>query len=498
LSVQSQVQAHELPAIFRDLYQNECSGVLVHRTDGAERRVFFCRGLIQLAESSVDDEGLAARLVRDRVVSSGALVEAQRDASGGAALALALVNRGLIGKDAVHRAARDVVADVIRAVFGSEGGTLEFQDQAEVPEIYEADVPSTLTQLLDGIASMSGFAPIRDAMSALDQHLRLRRPSPLPLERLALTRTQGYVLARVDGTASLADVLPTLPAGEEEGAVRFLFALLTLGVVEYEPPLADGPFCAASLLRDHSERMALESFQETMVRQAYARIRTQNPYEIIGVTPHASRASIERAYEEVKGMFSREKLAARIRERYRGELGVIESRLVEAYLHLTQAERLDRAPGGAQREPEQGAVDVDSLLVRPELDKTRSRVAKDEAERVAESYHAKARQAMRSGDYHNAIQYAKLAISYNGDEARLYFLLADCQSRNPEQRWQRLAEDNYTKATELDPWNVEYWIQLGRFYKKRGMHLRARRQFEEALKLAPEHEVATRELGTLE
>ncbi len=497
MSVQLQVHSHALPELFRDLYQSERTGVLVHRTEGAERRVYFSRGLIQLGESSVAAEGLAARLVRERLVSTGALVEAQKDATGSAAVALALVKRGLIGKDAVHRAARDLVADIVRAIFASDAGTIEFQEQGEVPEIYEADVLSTLSQLLAGIAAMSGFAPIRDAIWSLDNHLRLRRPAPVPLERLMLTRTQGYALSRVDGAASLADVIATLPTEEEESAARFLFALLTLGVIEYDPPLADGPFRAADLLRDHADRMALETFQETMVRQAYARIRVQSPYEVIGVTPHASRASIERAYEEVKSMFSREKLAPRIRERYRGELGVIESRLLEAYLHLTRAEHVERAADNAPRATERETVDVDSLLVRPDMDKTRSRVEKDRAGRVAETYHSKARHAMRSGDYHNAIQYAKLAISYNGEDARLYFLLAECQARNPDPRWQRLAEENYTRAAELDRWNADYWIQLGRFYKKCGMHLRARRQFEEALKVVPEHEVATQELRSL-
>ena len=39
--------------------------------------------------------------------------------------------------------------------------------------------------------------------------------------------------------------------------------------------------------------------------------------------------------------------------------------------------------------------------------------------------------------------------------------------------------------------------RLGRFYKKRGLKLRAIKQFEEALKLAPAHEAATRELRSL-
>ena len=66
--------------------------------------------------------------------------------------------------------------------------------------------------------------------------------------------------------------------------------------------------------------------------------------------------------------------------------------------------------------------------------------------------------------------------------------------RNPEARWQRMAEENYSKATQLDPWNVEYWISLGRLYKRQGLKLRARKQFEEALKLVPNSPDVLREL----
>ena len=161
---------------------------------------------------------------------------------------------------------------------------------------------------------------------------------------------------------------------------------------------------------------------------------------------------------------------------------------------------LDRQDSGRAAPEENKAardVEVQDLLVRVEMDKTKSKLAMEESGRVAENYFSQARQAAREGDYHSAIQYGKLAISYNDGDARYYYLLADCQVRNPEARWQRMAEQNYARATELDPWNADYWISLGRFYKKRGLKLRARKQFEEALKIVPKHKVATEELETL-
>jgi tetratricopeptide (TPR) repeat protein len=486
---------HSLTEIFRDLYLGERTGILTLEQDDGVRRFHFERGLITFADSTSEAERLGRVLTNEGAVSAGALKEAGTDAEP-AQLAQSLLNRGLIGTAALQRSLRELSDRIVGAAFAGPGGQAEFHETDTAPSFYDSDVLSTFEQILGGIERMADFDLVREALDGLDNRLRMRRPAPIPLERLTLSRTQGFVVSRVDGTSTFSGVISTLPPGEDEHASRFLFGLLVMGVIDYDPPVADGPFRAANILRDHADRRALDELQARTIQQAYARMRNQSAHEVLGVTSHASRRAIERAYEEAKTLFSRERLLPRVRERYRSELGVIESRLIEAYLQLTRPETATN-PSRREEDARREDVSVDDLLVRPELDKTQARAALDEAGRVAELYYSKARQSMRSGDYHNAIQYGKLAISYNGEDARFYFTLADCQARNPEARWQRMAEQNYTKATQLDPWNAEYLISLGRFYKKRGLHLRARRQFEEALKLVPEHEVATRELQSL-
>jgi tetratricopeptide (TPR) repeat protein len=138
------------------------------------------------------------------------------------------------------------------------------------------------------------------------------------------------------------------------------------------------------------------------------------------------------------------------------------------------------------------------LLVRVEMDKSLSKRAIEESAKLADSYYVKARRFMREGDYYNAIQYAKLAISYSPEDARFFFLMAECEVRNPEPRWQRMAEQNFLKAARLDAWNADYRVSLGRFYKRRGLKLRARKQLEEALQIAPGHDAASEELKNLD
>jgi len=494
--MQATFSSHTLAEIFRDLYLGERSGVLELSRGNVEKRIFFDRGMILFAESGADDEDLGRRLVNEGKISPGALAEARRNISEPKDLAQALVNRGLIGKETLSHTVRYIVERVVQSSFQWEGGTARFSDGWLLQEIFESDILLTFEVILNGIGSMVEFTPIQEAMRALDNRLKLRRPTPVPIERLALSPAHGYILSRVDGSSRLQDILALLPPGEEGLTCRFLYGLLVMGVVSYDPPLGEGPFRVSAILRDHADTMALEKVQEKLVLDTYEGLRNKNPQEVLGLTANLSREAIERAYQDAKELISRDRILPRIREKLRSELSLIESRLVEAYLTLTQARVSETSRAEAAAGVHEPAL-IDDMLVRVEMDKTRTKMAIEENAKLADQYFAKAKKFLREADYYNAIQYGKLAISYAPEDARFYFLLGECQVKNPDQRWQRLAEQNYLKAAELDQWNPEYRVSLGRFYKKRGLKLRAKKQFEEALQLSPTHEAALKELDAL-
>lgn len=494
--MQQAFSSHTLAEVFRDLYLGERSGVLLLTRGDQEKRIYFDRGMILHAESNAEDEELGRRLVGEGKISPGALAEARRNISEPKDLPQALVNRGLIGKEALCHTIRFLVERVVQSVFRWEGGNARFQEGWLLQEILESDILLTFEVILKGIASMKDFDPLREALRGLENTLRLRKTTPVPVERLALSPAHGYILSRVDGSTRVRDVLALLPPGEDDLACRFLYGLLVMGVLTFEPPVGEGPFRVATILRDHADTVALEREQERMVLDAVEAIRGKNPHEILGLVPNPSREAVEAAYDEAKARFGRDRMLPRVREKLRSELAILESRFVEAYLSLSQV----RPPGSETTDPvAHGSApeSADDLLVRVEMDKTKAKREIEQTTRVAEGYYGKARRFAREGDYHNAIQYAKLAISYAPEDARLHFLLAECQAKNPDIRWQRMAEQSYLRASGLDPWNAEYRVSLGRFYKKQGMRLRARKQFEEALQIVPSHEAALEELTSL-
>lgn len=493
--MQAHFSAHTLAEIFRDLFVGERSGVLTLTREDGERRFFFRAGLLVFADSDRPEDDLGKFLVANGTISDGALTEGEASCDERIELGRILVQRDLLTRDELADAVRELVPRVVAGTFQWSGGTAGFQEAAELPDYYEGDVLHTVDSVLFALESMTGFDPIRDALLGLDNKIEASRPAPIPLERMRFTPTQGYLMSRIDGSANVNEVVAILPDGEEDAALRFVFGLLMFGVFEHVPAVADGPFRVSNILRDHADRQALEKIQENTIAEAYRTMPQSSPFDILGVSPDASRDAIDRAYEEAKAIFGKDRVLPHLREKYRAELAMIESRLIESYLKLSQPE--GERPAASVRTESAGARSADDLLVRVEMDKTKRKLELEEAARVADEYYQMAKKALRESDYHNAIQYSKLAISYNKDDARYYFTLADCQGRNPEARWQRMAEENFVKATQLDPWNPEYLVRLGRFYKKRGLKLRAIKQFEEALKLAPAHEAATRELRSL-
>lgn len=494
--MRSHFSAQTLAEIFRDLYLSERDGVLTLLRDDVEKHIFFKRGLIYHAESSLQDEDLGTRLLREEKISSGELEEARQHASDARDLPQVLVTRDLVLKDTLERTLTEHVGQLICSAFHWDSGQARFGEGPPLPLGLDCDVLSTCRLILSGVFEIDDFESIHEAMLGLDRKLCLRYPAPVPVDRLCLSPTHAFVLSRLDGATTPAELVSILPPGEERNATRMIYGLLVLGLAVFEPPVTDGPFRVASILRDHADRQALEEMQARTVEQAYSSMADLDPYEMLGVQRGAAHEAIERAYEEAKSMFGAERLLPQVRERFRTELAVIESRLIEAYLNLSRPAAEDRnASSGAGEQGQE--VGVGDMLVRVEMDKTQSKLAREKDNKVAASYFAKTLKAQREGDFHNAIQFAKLALTYNDKDARIYFTLAECQAQNPGPRWQHVAEQNYSKASQLDPWNPEYLIALGHFYKRRGLKLRARRQFEEALRLSPQNEVATTELEAL-
>jgi hypothetical protein len=117
------------------------------------------------------------------------------------------------------------------SVFDWDSGALRVRDlDRPVEEDIIVDL-STAELILIGVRAMGSLGHIRSALGSLERVLRHTENPLLLYQKMTLTPSEGYVLSRIDGSTSVAEIASISPLGENE-TLRCVYALVSAGVVE--------------------------------------------------------------------------------------------------------------------------------------------------------------------------------------------------------------------------------------------------------------------------
>jgi DnaJ-class molecular chaperone len=181
-----------------------------------------------------------------------------------------------------------------------------------------------------------------------------------------------------------------------------------------------------------------------------------NYYEILGVSRTAPAAEIRQAYMRL----AKERHPDRFHdpaERARAEAFFKE--LTAAYNTLGN---------------ERGRAQYDVSLSRPK-DAPPAEIAKQAFADAMQHYEKK--------DYHQAVELLRTAVHHLPNEALYHAALGMALAKNPH--WVREAIQSAEKATQLQPKNAAFHVELAELLLSQGLKLRARRPAEAAAHLAP-------------
>jgi tetratricopeptide (TPR) repeat protein len=488
--------SHYLAEVLRNIFLQEQTGTLrLTSSTGPMNSFEFDRGMLVDADSPSGAAMLAAALRDAGLVSAEILLETVPDCATATDLARALLKRGVETRLLVP-GVKGLIRRALTDAFAWQGGTFIFEAKRSEGKLFKPDVLFTFESILGGIEVMSNFEPLRQVLVEIPGRLRMSENQFMPVHRLTLRPHHGFVLSRFDGTITMRELFQIVPQDAADDALKFTYGLLVFGVVSLDPPLGEGAFHLRRIMSTHHEERARIEKEVRMIRETLDRISGQDPAELLGTAASATAQEIRASYEELRSRFKRERLSESVQESMKKELDLLDARLTEAYFKL-EIGSLEQT----QREAREGAgvtsISKDDLVKRREFSKTERQATQEQNIRLAEKYHAKAREHFREGDYHNCIQFCRLAIRFNIESAEAYHLMGDALSLNPDRRWQRQAEEAYRRATDLEPFRAEYWVTLGLFYKERRLDSRAKVMFEKAVEILPTHPIATKELKAL-
>lgn len=488
--------SHYLAEVLRDIFLQEQSGVLnLESSTGPRLTIQFDRGMLVDADSPAGAAALAASLREEGIVSAEVLLDMVPDCSTAAELAAALLSRKAVTPANLAIGVKGVIRRALNDAFTWQGGTYEFEEGKQTSRTFTPDVLFSFESILGGIAGMAHFEPLKEVLVGLPGRLRMTENMFLPVHKLALKPHHGFVLSRIDGSMTMAELAQVTPAESVDDALKFAYGLLVFGVVVLSQPAKHGAFSLRELMPVHHETRARIQREEALVQETIERMTGRTPEEVLGVSASAGKEAMRQAFEQLLAQFRKERFHAEIQSSRKKDLEMINARITEAFFQLEVGALEDHraARGGASVT----TVTQDEAFTRREFFKTEAQATQEQNIKLSEKYHLKAKEYFRESDFYNCIQFCRLAIRFNNDAALSYQLMAEALGKNPDHRWQRQAEEAYQRAIELDPFNVELYVALGTFYRDQGMEIRARKMFEKAVEILPSHAVAVKELKAL-
>ena len=119
--------------------------------------------------------------------------------------------------------------------------------------------------------------------------------------------------------------------------------------------------------------------------------------------------------------------------------------------------------------------------------------AYEDPEHKAKQHYAHGKEALKNQKFHDAVEHFRQAVRMMPDVAEYQFFLGRTLAMNPQRA--KEAEERLKRALELRPNQVEIMMELGRFYERMNLRLRAKTYYEQVLKLDPKNREAMQALG---
>ncbi len=163
----------------------------------------------------------------------------------------------------------------------------------------------------------------------------------------------------------------------------------------------------------------------------------------------------------------------------------------KAYLQLAKERHPDRFADPVEKEKAQeffkGLTEAFNTLSnersRKEYDAELERPKLTTPEEIGRDAHARGLRHFEAKEYHEAIELFRTAVQLLPGEAKLHAALARALAKNPH--WVRDAIQSLEKAIQLAPKQAGHHAELALLFHGQGLKLRARKEIDTALALAP-------------
>lgn len=485
-----------LPSVMTDLAKSGVTGALSATADGATREIMFTKGEIRAARSYVEEEKLGTWLVAQKKISEDdrALMLL---AQGGAAtepFGQILVNKGYVTLEELDAELEQLALEIIRRAARAMGTSCEFIDGGGEGQLDTLPNVITAEVVLLAARECQDIAAIRNVLGPPDQTVKISGSLNDMLEDVQLTPTEGFLLSRLDA-ANDVDALIRFSSLPEDETYSTLYTLLLSGTViigdgketapPAPPPEVEKP--SEEPVEEEAEAPAEDDFDFTE-RQLEERryilklsedVTKVDHYRALELKHDANPGEIKDAWEKIQDRFSAEKPVAHLRDMTAHLERIVERgrAAYEVLSHLRARARYDEILKSLAQDR------------KPIEDAAKAAIDAEARKTLVEANFKRANELIKEDELYLAIQLLEQACAIDPRPDEL-IKLSRLLQRNP--LWVNRALACMRRAIEADPRNVDAWLELADFWRRRNHAERQRKSLERVLAIDPDNAQANK------
>ena len=505
--MQGNLTQNQLPDVIQSLGRERESGVLQLSRDNVSKRIYFGRGSMVFARSTVHSDRLGEMLLRKgELTRSNLALASNKMRARREKLGTTLVALGLMSELQIRTRLAEQVRGIIHSLFTWNEGVFRFQQESSVVETGVAlDLP-TVPIILEGTRLMEPEA-VRAAVGDVGRVATYTKDPRVIAHYANLTPEEGFVFSRVDGTATLSDIVSMSPLDEVE-TLRCLYGLLASRFLEvgkkksrevapslqkrqdpievfHQPPMRT----VAKPKRDpRTASTADERRIQEDIEEKLRSLSTGTYYDWLEVHRTAAPKELKKAFTTLIKKYHPDRHPPEIVEAAGRKLEAILTKVTQAQETLSNAQSRRRYDNSLRTEAPKGEVTAKPSIPPPKPPTSR--------ENMAERYYREAKQYFAQRDFHEVVKLMEEAVGIDPSKVRYQCLLAQAMSRNP--KWRRNAEEHFKKALGIDSFDTESLIGLAELYEAVGLVRRAQALYTDAVETDPGNATLSTKLTALE
>jgi tetratricopeptide (TPR) repeat protein len=457
--------------IVGDLLQQRRSGYLTIIRPPLRKVLYWSQGELVLITSSAPEDSLGDFLVRRGVLTADRAYQMLTDDPTNAVAKFH--EAGLLELAWRQTLLREWTAAQFIPLFSIDEGTAAFTEDTAIEPEKRVFLQSTAALVLEGIRSISNGLVLRRSLGDLTREIARSRDARYSIDSIPLTEAERRVAESLHERQTIEKFLKQFST-ESVTAAKVVITMMALGnfsTVDFSTSAPIPEVNADDMQRDLELLAAIGSSDQRSLRAvAFSRQLSElDHYQILDVPRNSTRAQIITGAEAMKKRYDPTTFPPIVRE----PVQAINRRIDEAVSSLKDNVRRQAYDKLLQQRTGRGTDDLQKRVNQ---------------RAIAEQNFAKARELSITGDYYGAIVLLRQAVEFEPDHGQAWFLLGQCQERNP--KWRRDAAESYQRALSVDPNNVEALISLGDLYKSEGLVSRAQSCYEDVIKIQPENQQA--------